>query len=177
MALDESEKRSCREQIVPVEVTIKLLLAAIEKADSENGSKFFLIDGFPRSLSNLEAFEAELGTCAFMLFLEVSETEMEARLLKRGETSGRSDDNSKTIAKRFATFVRDSMPVVDALRERDCVRVIDADGTEADVFARACDAFSDQQLEPAAPAADAGVASHATGGPPPPDGFEWGLTL
>jgi adenylate kinase family enzyme len=37
---------------------------------------------------------------------------MEERLLKRGETSGRSDDNMATIVKRFNTFQRESMPVV-----------------------------------------------------------------
>ena len=107
----------------------------------------FLIVGFPRSLSNLEAFEAEMGPAAFMLFLEVSEAEMEARLLKRGLSSGRSDDNRDTIVKRFRTFLKDSMPVVEHLRERDCVRVVDAGADQEVVFTRVCEAFADQQLD------------------------------
>ena len=38
---------------------------------------------------------------------------MEERLIKRGETSGRTDDNAETIKKRFRTFVEKTMPVVE----------------------------------------------------------------
>jgi hypothetical protein len=38
---------------------------------------------------------------------------MEERLLKRGQTSGRADDNAETIRKRFKTFVEQSKPVID----------------------------------------------------------------
>jgi hypothetical protein len=47
-----------------------------------------------------------------VLFFECSEQVMEDRLLKRGETSGRSDDNSETIKKRFNTFIDKTLPVV-----------------------------------------------------------------
>ena len=123
------------------ETTVALLRAAM---DGQRGP--FLIDGFPRSLSNLEAFEAEMGSCAFMLFLEVSEEEMEARLLKRGETSGRTDDNRETIVERFRTFIHDSMPVIDRLKAQGCLRTVDAGESEEVVFARVCEAFDDQQL-------------------------------
>jgi len=126
-------------QIVKSETTVALLRSAMA---GQRGP--FLIDGFPRSLSNLEAFEAEMGSAAFMLFLEVSEEEMEARLLKRGLSSGRSDDNRETITKRFRTFLHDSLPVVDCLRERDCLRVVDAGAEQEEVFSRVCEAFADQ---------------------------------
>lgn len=70
-------------QIVKSEVTVGLLRDAMSKQAGP-----FLVDGFPRSLSNLEAFEAVFPPCQMMLFLHVSESEMEARLLKRGESSG-----------------------------------------------------------------------------------------
>ena len=47
-----------------------------------------------------------------MLFFECSKEVMEERLLKRGETSGRSDDNIDTIKKRFETFMNKTLPVV-----------------------------------------------------------------
>ena len=75
-----------------------------------------------------------------------AEEEMEARLLRRGLSSGRSDDNVKTIAKRFHTFVRESMPVVQVLKARRCLRCVDASGSEEDVFKRVCDEFEDQRL-------------------------------
>ena len=72
---------------------------------------------------------------------------MEARLLKRGETSGRTDDNRETIVKRFRTFVHDSMPVIERLRAQGCLRTVDAGASEAEVFSRVCECFDDQQLE------------------------------
>lgn len=129
-------------KIVASETTVTLLQNAMAGRAGP-----FLIDGFPRSLANLEAFEHVLRPAAFMLFLEVSEEEMEARLIKRGLSSGRSDDNVETIAKRFRTFVKDSVPVVDAFEARDCLRRIDAAASEEEVFCRVCDAFKDQQLD------------------------------
>lgn len=44
--------------------------------------------------------------------------EMEKRLLLRSKTSGRSDDNAEVIKKRFITFEKTSMPVIDLYRRR-----------------------------------------------------------
>ena len=79
---------------------------------------------------------------------------MEARLLKRGESSGRSDDNRETIVKRFRTFVEDSMPVVENLEKREMLRKVEAGAEQSVVFERVCEAFADQGLvEELAPAA------------------------
>ena len=51
---------------------------------------------------------------------------MDQRLLKRGETSGRDDDNSAVIKKRFNTFLEQSMPVVEMYRTRGKVRNVSA---------------------------------------------------
>ncbi|KAJ3021637.1 hypothetical protein HKX48_008118 [Thoreauomyces humboldtii] len=98
-------------KIVPMHVTIGLLSAAMEKAAPSEG---FLIDGFPRQLDQAEAFEKEIHSCKFVLYFECSDELLEKRLLKRGETSGRADDNIATIKKRFRTFIETSMPVIDA---------------------------------------------------------------
>lgn len=46
------------------------------------------------------------------------------RLIKRGETSGRADDNSETIKKRFKTFVETSYPVIEEFQKiGKCVKV------------------------------------------------------
>jgi len=121
-------------KIVVSETTVGLLRKAMSQADGP-----FLIDGFPRSMSNLQAFEAELGPCEFMLFLEVSEAEMEKRLLKRGVSSGRSDDNAETIRKRFHTFVSESMPVMDELEQRGVVHKVNAEASADEVYSRVCE--------------------------------------
>lgn len=58
-------------------------------------------------------FEEVVVPSKFTLFFDCPEDVMEKRLLKRGETSGRSDDNLESIKKRFKTFVETSMPVVE----------------------------------------------------------------
>lgn len=60
---------------------------------------------------------------------------MEARLLKRGETSGRDDDNAESIRKRFRTFVETSMPVVDDFEAKRKVVKVQATGSVEDVYA------------------------------------------
>jgi adenylate kinase len=96
-------------ELVPQSVTIALL----KNAMISSGAKDFLIDGFPRALDQAEEFEASIKKCEFVIFLECTEEEMEKRLLHRGQTSGRSDDNAATIKKRFHTFVNQSLPVID----------------------------------------------------------------
>ena len=82
-----------------------------------------------------------MGSCNFMLFLEVSEDEMLSRLLKRSETSGRSDDNEETIRKRFRTFQQESMPVISTMSQRGLLRRVSAEGTTDEVFERVSNEF------------------------------------
>lgn len=51
----------------------------------------------------------------FTLFLHCPKEELKKRLLERGETSGRADDNVETVLKRFDTFEKESLPVVEHL--------------------------------------------------------------
>ena len=73
---------------------------------------------------------------------------MEQRLLKRGETSGRADDNAETIRKRFKTFVEQSKPVIEHYKQLGKCHEIDATASPDAVFARVCSV-----LEPAVSAA------------------------
>jgi UMP-CMP kinase len=58
-------------------------------------------------------FEEVVAVSKFTLFLECPEDVMQQRLLKRGQTSGRADDNEEVIKKRFKTFIETTMPVVN----------------------------------------------------------------
>ena len=98
------------------------------------GQKQFLIDGFPRALDQAECFEQMVKPCEKVLFFDCPEEEMERRLLKRGETSGRSDDNADTIRKRFRTFVEQSLPVMDHYEQQAKVFKISAVPTPDQVF-------------------------------------------
>lgn len=70
----------------------------------------------------------------FILFFDCPEEVMEARLLKRGETSGRSDDNLASIKKRFKTFQTESMPVIDYYDNQKKVVKVDANRDPVVVF-------------------------------------------
>lgn len=52
---------------------------------------------------------------SFTMFLHCPKEELKKRLLERGETSGRADDNVETVLKRFDTFEKESLPVVEQL--------------------------------------------------------------
>src|SRR5699024_10003108 len=86
--------------IVPMEITVALLsnamADALEKQSSAPAGKKarFLIDGFPRKLDQAVFFEETVCLSQFTLFLNCPEDVMEKRLMKRGETSGRDDDNA-----------------------------------------------------------------------------------
>lgn len=95
--------------LVPVSVTLALLQQAMRAAP--RGARF-LIDGFPRALDQAIPFEAAIGAPRFVLSFDCPEPVMRARLLARGATSGRADDNAEVIGKRFRTYVEQSLPVL-----------------------------------------------------------------
>jgi UMP-CMP kinase len=118
-------------KIVPMEVTVQLLENAITEQVNKDGGKKgrFLVDGFPRKMDQALKFEESVCPAKLVLFFDCPETEMEKRLLERGKTSGRSDDNEESIRKRFRTFIETSMPVVDYYEKEG--RVIKVDATPA----------------------------------------------
>ena len=61
----------------------------------------------------------------FLLYLNCPETVMEQRLLERGKTSGRNDDNIVSIKQRFKTYLNDTMPVIELFRPNGKLREVD----------------------------------------------------
>jgi len=127
--------------IVPLEVTVALLENAMTEAIDPSGKGQvagkkgkFLIDGFPRKFDQAVKFEEVVCPARFVLFFDCPEGEMEKRLLERGKTSGRADDNAESIRKRFRTFIETSMPVVDYYEKQDRVIKIDATPKPGDVY-------------------------------------------
>ncbi|PMD24856.1 putative uridylate kinase [Hyaloscypha hepaticicola] len=123
-------------KIVPMEVTVQLLENAMKEVvekDKDHKGKF-LIDGFPRKMDQALKFEETVCPSKFVLFYDCPEEEMQKRLLKRGKTSGRSDDNAESIKKRFKTFVETSMPVVDFFQKQNRVIKIVATKTPDEVY-------------------------------------------
>lgn len=86
--------------LVPDEVTIGMLEAEV---NSNSNAKGFIFDGFPRTSAQAEALDAFLNSkgteVTSMLALEVDENELITRLLERGKSSGRADDQDAGIIK------------------------------------------------------------------------------
>merc|ERR1712203_894596 len=121
-------------QIVPGHITIELLGREIKQKSTGAGCTF-LIDGFPRELKQALDFLREVGEPAFVLNFTASDSEMQRRLLQRGQFSGRSDDNIEAIKKRLKVFHKQTEPVVayfDALQK---VNHVNAMRTEEEVAA------------------------------------------
>jgi len=91
------------------------------------GKVNFLLDGFPRSMSNLEAWYEIFGREAplpRMLYLECPYPVLEERILSRASHSGRIDDNVESVKLRFDTFKRETLPTVEFFKSKGrCVEV------------------------------------------------------
>ncbi len=70
----------------------------------------------------------------FLLYLNCPESIMEARLLDRGKTSGRSDDNIESIKKRFKTYQADTVPVIEQFRRDGKIREVDSNRESEAVY-------------------------------------------
>jgi len=90
--------------LVPDEVTIKMLNAEVDKNTDANG---FIFDGFPRTNAQAEALgdlmESKDSSINAMIALEVDDEVLVERLLERGKTSGRSDDADESIIRNRIT--------------------------------------------------------------------------
>ena len=127
-------------QLVPDEVVIGMISSAL---DANPNAKGFLFDGFPRTATQAEALDKLLelknAPIAVMLALEVSEAELIKRLLKRGETSGRSDDNNENVIRaRITEYHNKTAVVADYYKQFDKVEMVKGEGTIDEIFGRLC---------------------------------------
>ncbi|KAJ3262115.1 hypothetical protein HK103_003958 [Boothiomyces macroporosus] len=90
----------------------------VPKISENMGAVGFLIDGFPRTLDQADDFETTIGPCRAVLAFDCPLQVLEKRLIERGKTSGRADDNLETIKKRFATFKEQSLPVIQHYKQK-----------------------------------------------------------
>ncbi|KAK4811627.1 hypothetical protein QYF61_017018 [Mycteria americana] len=109
--------------------------AMVAKADVSKG---FLIDGYPREVKQGEEFEKKIAPPTLLLYVDAGKETMVKRLLKRGETSGRVDDNEETIKKRLETYYKATEPVIAFYKSRGIVRQLNAEGSVEEVFQQVC---------------------------------------
>lgn len=121
--------------IVPAQITIDLLIKAM-KDHSDSPIEYFLIDGFPRNVSQGIAFEDQVQACSALLFFDCSENVLISRLHHRSKTSGRDDDNIEAIRKRLVTYTNETLPVIDHYTRQGKVYKIDCDASIEEISDR-----------------------------------------
>ena len=125
-------------KLVPNEITVTLLKDAMERISRTTGKLNFLLDGFPRSLDNLEAWyeifgrETELPK---MLYMVCPYEILEKRILGRAKFSGRSDDNVESMKLRFDTFRNETLPIVELFKSKGKCVEIDCSQGRQEVYA------------------------------------------
>jgi UMP-CMP kinase len=137
-----------RGAIVPGEVTVRLLKQAM--MDRGWNKHVFIIDGFPRSFPNLQIWLDTMKDqidVVGVLLLSCSEETMKNRIMKRGETSGRLDDNEETFKKRIRVYLDETKPVIDHFRQQSKVFEVNAEGTVEDGFKEACQIVETLRLD------------------------------
>jgi adenylate kinase len=136
----EAKRVMDKGQLVPDEVVIGMICSAL---DENPNAKGFLFDGFPRTSKQAEALDKLMdkknASISVMLALEVSEEELVKRLLKRGETSGRSDDNNESVIRnRIVEYQTKTAVVADYYRRFGKVVMVEGEGTVEEIFNALC---------------------------------------
>ncbi|MDO9373641.1 MAG: adenylate kinase [Ferruginibacter sp.] len=136
----EAKKLMDRGQLVPDEVVIGMISSALE---SNPQAKGFLFDGFPRTSAQAEALDRllELKNTGInkMIAMQVSEEELVSRLLKRGMTSGRSDDNNEGVIRaRIAEYHNKTAAVADYYQKFGKVVSVKGEGNVDEIFEGLC---------------------------------------
>ncbi len=119
-------------------VSDEIIVQIIENTITGNpNARGFLFDGFPRTYVQayiLEGLMLKLHTSLTCLIgLAVPEEESVGRLLQRGATSGRSDDNETVIRNRLREYSEKTLPVLQFFKDRDLYREMDGTRTVATV--------------------------------------------
>ena len=133
-------------KLVPNEIIVKLLKDTMERVTRKTGKNNFLLDGFPRSLSNLEGWYEAFGHDAelpSMLFFECPYDVLEKRIMGRSKYTGRSDDNVESIKLRFETFKAETLPIADLFKSKGKCIEIDTSQQRTDVYARVVEVLAE----------------------------------
>ncbi|KAF8244928.1 P-loop containing nucleoside triphosphate hydrolase protein [Wilcoxina mikolae CBS 423.85] len=138
------EQRMKEGGLVPPYLSNGVLLREIEKY-TVDGQKKFLVDGFPRSMDQVVEFE-NICKSRFTLFFYAPKDVMQQRVLGRFGTEGRFDDDRAIFNLRVDGFLRDTMPVIEYLRQESEVFTIDCEGPLQDAYIVIKDLITEKYL-------------------------------
>jgi adenylate kinase len=127
-----------RGELVPDDITIKMLAGEIEKADDKNGIVF---DGFPRTKAQADALDDLLNEqnekIDALISLEVDDEILTERLIERGKTSGRKDDADENVIKnRIQIYYTETEIVKAHYKQQKNLHEVDGVGSIEDITKR-----------------------------------------
>jgi adenylate kinase len=129
-------------EYVPDEVTNLMVRARIDEPDAEPG---FLLDGYPRTVSQVEELDGMIRFTGHRLdavvVLTVAADEIVERLLQRARVEGRADDTEEVIRRRQEVYAEQTEPLIEVYRNRGLVHEIDGMGVVEEVTKRIFDAL------------------------------------
>lgn len=124
--------------LVPDELTTKML---IDEVNKNLDAKGILFDGYPRTISQAEALDAFLPTIGSQVTatvaLEADDEVLVARLLERGKTSGRVDDqDEEKIRNRYQEYNEKTAPLMDYYKAQNKFHAVDGIGSIEEITER-----------------------------------------
>ncbi len=122
-------------EYVPDEVTNDMVKDRLAQADAKAG---FLLDGYPRTVAQVEALDSMLSGQEFdrVLVLEADLEEVVQRLLRRALEQGRTDDTEDVIRRRLEVYQEQTAPLIALYTDRGVVAHVDGVGSVDDVTER-----------------------------------------
>jgi len=130
-------------EYVPDEVTNRMVRDRIDQPDAEPG---FLLDGYPRTLAQVEELDGMIQFTGHKLdavvVLTANSDELIERLLKRAQLEGRADDTEDVIRRRQEIYLEETEPLIGVYRDRGLLLEVDGMGEVDDVSARILEALA-----------------------------------
>ena len=129
-------------EYVPDEVTNLMVRDRIDEPDAVSG---FLLDGYPRTLSQVEELDGMIKFTGHeldaVLVLTVDQDEIVQRLLQRAQVEGRTDDTEDVIRRRQEVYLEQTEPLIEVYHQRGIVVEVDGMGEVGDVTDRIFEAL------------------------------------
>jgi len=124
--------------LVPDAVTIQMLQSEVDRNPQSSG---FLFDGFPRTIAQAEALDAFLESknqsITATIALEANDEILVQRLLERGKTSGRPDDqDEEKIRNRYQEYNEKTAPLMDYYKVQDKFHAVNGIGAIEEITQR-----------------------------------------
>jgi len=138
----KAERYMSEGEYVPDEITNAMVGDRIGSADCTAG---FILDGYPRTLAQLDALDGILAALGVeldaVLALTADVDDLVARLLQRAVVEGRADDTAEVIRRRQEVYNEQTKPLVEVFRSRGLLRQVDAIGEVGRVSERIFEAL------------------------------------